>query len=185
MNLSALLLSVDATWIAVADALIKSTLLLGLTACAAALLRHRSAAARHAVWTLGLIAALVVPAVSAAFPRWEVPIVTVASPARQLAVNAAERPAAAPALRRSERTTEVTPTSEAVNQTTAQATEAMTTPARVIRWGLLLSAIWTAGAILVLSRLVLGLLAVEWISRRTERVTDAPWLGLARSLAVS
>jgi HEAT repeat protein/beta-lactamase regulating signal transducer with metallopeptidase domain len=182
MNLSALL-SVDATWIVVADTLIKSTLLLGLTACGAALLRHRSAAARHSVWTIGLIAALVVPAVSAAFPRWEVPIVTLASPARPVAAIEADRPAAATPPRRSERKPEVTRSSEAQSPTAAQAAGDRVEPPREIRWGLLLSAFWAAGAILVLSRLVLGLMAVEWISRRTERVTDAPWLGLARSLA--
>jgi HEAT repeat protein/beta-lactamase regulating signal transducer with metallopeptidase domain len=190
MNLSAFLLSVDASWIAVADALIKSTLLLGLTAGFAALLRHRSAAARHAVWTVGLIAALVVPAVSAAFPRWEVPIVTLAmsdaerltSPAQRVAAIEADRPVAAPSLHRRERSSQATHSPEAQSPTASQPREGATST-REIRWGLLLSALWAAGAVLVLSRLVLGLMAVAWISRRTERVTDAPWLDLARSLA--
>ena len=39
------------------------------------------------------------------------------------------------------------------------------------------------GAAAVLGRLACGLLGVQWMSRRTERVTDAPWLPLARALA--
>ena len=35
----------------------------------------------------------------------------------------------------------------------------------------------------ILARLVVGLIGVQWMSRRTEVVTDAPWLPLARRLA--
>jgi HEAT repeat protein/beta-lactamase regulating signal transducer with metallopeptidase domain len=182
MNLSGLLLSVDPAWIAVADALIKATLLLALTAGIATLMRSRSAASRHAVWTVGLVAALVVPAVSVALPRWEVPIVTIANPESPVVRGPATDSAMAPALtRRPRETAAAAPATETPTALQVQQPEAA--QPREIRWGLLLSAIWTAGALLVLSRLLLGLLAVEWISRRTARVTDAPWLALARSLA--
>ena len=44
-------------------------------------------------------------------------------------------------------------------------------------------AIWAIGCLAILARLVIGILAVQWMSRRTERVVDAPWLPLARELA--
>ena len=43
--------------------------------------------------------------------------------------------------------------------------------------------IWAIGAAIVLGRLLLGIAAVQWMSRRTALVTDAPWIPLARSLA--
>src|SRR5689334_1541137 len=60
------------------DAVIKASLVLALTAVAAAALRRASASARHLVWTLGLMGALAAPALSLALPRWELPIVRVA-----------------------------------------------------------------------------------------------------------
>src|SRR5437867_2288083 len=64
----------------VLDAIIKASVVLGLTALAAASLRRASAAARHLVWTLGLMGALVAPALSLALPRWEVPLVRITVP---------------------------------------------------------------------------------------------------------
>ncbi len=46
-----------------------------------------------------------------------------------------------------------------------------------------LVAIWMAGVLAVLGRLLVGLVAVAWMSRRTVRVVDAPWLPLAVELA--
>jgi beta-lactamase regulating signal transducer with metallopeptidase domain len=50
-------------------------------------------------------------------------------------------------------------------------------------WPAALFALWLIGAGAILVRLLLGLLAVQWMSRRTERVNDAPWLPQARALA--
>ncbi len=52
-------------------------------------------------------------------------------------------------------------------------------------WSTILLMAWMAGALLILARLAAGIVAVRWMSRRTERVTDAPWLEQARSLAES
>src|SRR5690348_5599969 len=59
------------------DLVLKATLILGVTALAAASLRRASASARHLVWMLGLVSALAVPALSIVTPRWEVPLVTI------------------------------------------------------------------------------------------------------------
>src|SRR5689334_11264116 len=62
------------------DAIVKASLILGITALAAALLRRASASARHLVWMLGLISALAAPALSIVTPRWELPIVKITQP---------------------------------------------------------------------------------------------------------
>ena len=52
-----------------------------------------------------------------------------------------------------------------------------------VSWPGVLLTVWALGAALVLLRLVTGLVGVQWLSRRTERVATAPWLPLARALA--
>src|SRR3954470_15513129 len=58
----------------------RASVILAASGLVAAALRRSSASARHLVWVLGLITALVVPAVSMAVPKWELPIVKVAAP---------------------------------------------------------------------------------------------------------
>src|SRR4051794_29074045 len=58
----------------VIDAAAKASVILAVTALAATSLRRASASARHFVWTLGLLSALAAPALSAALPRWELPL---------------------------------------------------------------------------------------------------------------
>jgi len=67
-----------APWLPALDAILKSTALLALTAAVSLLLRRASAATRHLIWTLGLLGALALPALSLAIPRWQIPVVTVA-----------------------------------------------------------------------------------------------------------
>ncbi len=59
----------------VLDAIVKASLILAATGLIATVLRRASAAARHMIWTLGLMGALIVPALAMALPRWEVPLV--------------------------------------------------------------------------------------------------------------
>src|SRR5688500_6946695 len=63
----------------VLDAAAKASVILAIAALAAVALRRASASARHLVWSLGLLSALAVPALSVALPRWELPIVRVAA----------------------------------------------------------------------------------------------------------
>ena len=59
----------------------RASVILAATGLVALTLRRSSASARHLVWVLGLVTALVVPALSAAVPKWELPIVRVAAAA--------------------------------------------------------------------------------------------------------
>ena len=65
--------------IVVLDAIVKASLILAATGLIATVLRRASAAARHMIWTLGLMGALIVPALALALPRWEVPLVRIST----------------------------------------------------------------------------------------------------------
>ena len=54
------------------DSAVKGTALLVLAAVAAMILRRDSAATRHLVWLLAIVAMLVVPVLSAMLPQWRV-----------------------------------------------------------------------------------------------------------------
>ena len=81
----------------------KGALIFLLAALVTGLMRRASAAARHAVWTLALAAALILPALFALVPSWQVPVlpgaaeeafVTSAGAAVPLAPSAPSAPAA-------------------------------------------------------------------------------------------
>src|SRR5713101_4319402 len=54
------------------DSAVKGTALLVLAAVAAMILRRDSAATRHLVWLLAIVAMLIVPVLSAMLPQWRV-----------------------------------------------------------------------------------------------------------------
>ena len=62
------------------DLTIKGTLALLAAAGVVALLRGRSAATRHAVWTMGMASALAVPALSRLLPGWSVALIPASAP---------------------------------------------------------------------------------------------------------
>jgi beta-lactamase regulating signal transducer with metallopeptidase domain len=173
----------DGLWLPAVDALIKVTLVLGVAGIAAIVLGRASAAMRHLVWTLALTSALVLPVLSVALPRWQLPIVTLTSEA-----PTEEAIATAPSLARRPRTPEATTSdaSAAIVRPTRSAAarpDVRVTPRTSLTMALV--AIWAAGVLAVVGRLVVGLIAVRWMSRRTVRVVDAPWLPLAVDLASS
>lgn len=162
------------------DAVAKATVLLAVAALLAATLRRSSAASRHLVWTCALLAALALPLLSLALPRWQMPLVTIAAPQ---AVDAtpveSDGDAAQPmAMKMRSRL-------EAGNDPSGQpdAAGASRWSLSAVSWPTLLASIWGIGAALVFARLALAIAAVQWLSRRTQVVTDAPWLGLARGIA--
>ncbi len=78
-EITAFLTGLDRLWLPAVDALIKVTLVLGLAGIATVVLGRSSAAVRHLVWTLALSSALMLPVLSIALPRWQLPIVTLQS----------------------------------------------------------------------------------------------------------
>src|SRR5262249_23754040 len=76
MSISAIQAMPPGSWLSIADAIVKATLLIGAGALRALLLRRASAASRHLAWTLALASAPALPALWLALPRWQLPIVT-------------------------------------------------------------------------------------------------------------
>jgi bla regulator protein blaR1 len=181
-----------AAWIPLADAIVKTTVLLATAGLTSFILRRRSAAMRHVVWTLALLGALALPVLSIALPRWQLDLVTIS----QLSASSSELPASSSA--RPASSFELPAPSAmlpvAAPQLPASGSQRPAVAARLPReagnselaadgWQRVALLIWTLGAAAILGRLALGLVGVQWMSRRTERVTDAPWLPLARALA--
>ena len=180
------------SWIAPADAILKATLIFAAAGLVSFCLRRRSAAVRHMIWTLALVSVLVLPPLSLALPRWQVSLVTIdgASPVpEQTRGTSDQSPASSPSLT-GMRTPAMshqpsTVHSSAVTSTTVGASTA-TPPASArstMSWSGWLVGLWMIGALLILARLVAGVIAVAWMSRSTEVVTDSPWLQQARALA--
>jgi HEAT repeat protein/beta-lactamase regulating signal transducer with metallopeptidase domain len=174
----------NVTLLAATDAILKATLILGTAAVASTILRHASAAVRHLIWTLALIAALALPALSFALPRWELPIVMVPTAQVDQVAETVHRDGG--------RVNAQLPIANAPNHATAEpsiATGGQAAPPAAARqlpaisWQRLVAFIWFAGMLAVAARLVVGLIAVWWMSRRTELVVNAPWLPFARELA--
>ena len=171
-------------WVPLADTIAKASILFAAAGLVSVALRRGSAAARHMVWTLALLSALALPFLSISLPRWQLALVTFAAPAAPEAASATETPRAAPPVHttasavRAER-------SAAAPSLTSETNRASVTRFAMpqIPWSVLLFVLWAAGAAVLLLRVGVGLIAVQWMSRNTDRVTDAPWLPLARELA--
>ena len=172
------------------DAVAKASVILGATALAVTLLRRASASARHLVWMLGLASALAVPALSLVTPRWELPIVTLAAVEEAKGPQLTAQPNGG--------TTEQTGSGQSnVNGPAVSAVPPlrpgpMVSPSSPVRHTAftpaptaIAVALWAIGAAIVLGRMLLGLIAVQWMSRRTAVVTNAPWLDEAEMLAAS
>lgn len=176
------------------DLIVKASLILLGTALAAAGLRRASAATRHLVWTLGLVGALAVPALSLAVPRWQVPIVTLqpsASP-RTLSSDAvasrsldpASPPVTAPRAAPPAFDAQV-PDAPGSPDSSRSASSWSASSWSASSWsaGRMLLLVWLVGAVFVLARLVLGLTMVRVMCRRARLITGAAWLPQARAIA--
>ena len=86
---------------------LKATLVLALAGLVAGSLRRGAAATRHLVWTLGVVAALLLPTLRSLTPRWEMPLLpsslraSAVAPEAPAAITPAPVVPAAPAAIRS------------------------------------------------------------------------------------
>jgi HEAT repeat protein/beta-lactamase regulating signal transducer with metallopeptidase domain len=174
-------------WFPLADAVAKATLVLTIAAVASVALRRASAALRHLVWTVALCSALALPLLSVSLPRWQLSIFRVA----------VDTPVPADAGQQGRLADTIEPAREKPLPSSPRARTAETTTAarpeppaagrldwvRAISWQQALFACWLAGAGAIVIRMLIGLAAVSWLSRRTQRIADAPWLPMARALA--
>jgi HEAT repeat protein/beta-lactamase regulating signal transducer with metallopeptidase domain len=167
------------------DAAVKGTLILGLAGVTTAYLRRGSAASRHLVWHLAVIAVLAIPVVSVVLPqslRWPVipriGIARIVDPVRtpepsrddglvsESSVGSVEAPAAA-----------------AMPGTTAPQEHAAARPVRSVSLATILFAIWAAGALVVLLRYAVGTVVVHWFTRRAETLNAISWASLNETMS--
>jgi len=180
------------------DAALKGAILVIIAASAAYLLRKRSAASRHAVWTAAVIGHLAIPAFILILPAWKVPVLPAApwmrtQPAASVAprsVNDREAPVRTPnvaAPRTGAQSTAITPGKEAPSGQVSNRSASIPSTSSKARIGAgiipLLATIWFAGAIFVLLRLAIGTWKVGQLARDGARVEDGVWLSLAQRLA--
>ena len=164
----------------------KVTLILGVTALLSRVLARRSAAVRHQVWAVGILASLMLPLVSSVAPQWTVAVLPSAY-------------AKAPADRARTESRVVAPTATRVNEpaptpvnladevsTVAPSTGFMPEPARrdaPVSAFSMFSALWIVGVALVLARFAFGTVRIWWISRHAYH--DVSWAALAHQLATT
>jgi HEAT repeat protein/beta-lactamase regulating signal transducer with metallopeptidase domain len=175
---------VPSTWLPLADAILKASIVLLAAAVATHTLRRASAALRHLIWTIALLSALLMPALTLAVPRWEVPLISTAvSPAALVADDVPP----APALNRGGHRTTTATTAATGPMASAPGTALSSWSPRNLLAAITLEqaifAIWVLGALAIVARVLIGVLAVQWMSRRGHRVLDAPWMKMAVQLA--
>jgi beta-lactamase regulating signal transducer with metallopeptidase domain len=159
-------------WLPFIDAAVKSTIVLLAGGLITLLLRRSSAAVRHLVWTAALVSALVLPAMSLVLPRWEAPIVTLARPDVSIA---AVSPGATPSAPRH--------VPQAPSSSPAASVSSGTPAMPALPWPTIAAIVWVAGAALILARLLVGILFVRLLARRSTEASGAPWLPMARAIA--
>src|SRR2546422_2099447 len=165
-----------------ADAFIKSTVLLLLAAGVTVLLRRSAASLRHLVWTLACGGVLALPLASALLPNWhlggwprlEVPV---AFDAEQLAQQVPARDPT-PAAR-------VVPMVEAPSPAPSATVDAGPVRWRLTSdWTALVFPVWLSGVAAVLILLSVGIARIVWLDRITRPVQDEAWLTLVDELSL-
>ncbi|AHG89511.1 peptidase M56 BlaR1 [Gemmatirosa kalamazoonensis] len=147
----------------------KATLLLALAGLIAASLRSATAATRHALWAVALGALLVLPATIALGPRWRVPVLAVRD------TSSAHGTARPPLPRAVVAPLPAALVGDDAGPPARLKTRGADSPSapQPIDLATLAAAIWAAGAVALLLRLVAGHVALGRLARRAERIDDA------------
>jgi beta-lactamase regulating signal transducer with metallopeptidase domain len=185
----------------IATATVRGAIILLVALFATQLLRRRSAATRHAIWSGAIAAQLLVLALGIWGPRWRVatPRAFADIVAPVVAIPDADVGSATPAasVDRGYPSLVITPepaTATAATRTPAPTVSARITPATpattpattpVLTGRNLLLLLWLGGALFVAFRLAVGTVVVATLARRGARVDDGHWLSLAQKLASS
>ncbi len=176
-----------------AEAALKSTLLLLVAGLVVAALRRRSPAVRHLVWTGALAGALLLPLLGVLAPRWSVGLLPpppaadpVTAPSTQPLPNAeslGELRRDLAELARSRSASGALPATTNEPDATPLRTVVSPSPSREVPTSLLLLAIWAAGAAAVLAALVAGHIAVRALARTAAPIADPRLLRVAGDAA--
>jgi HEAT repeat protein/beta-lactamase regulating signal transducer with metallopeptidase domain len=177
----------------VADAAVKGVIYLALLFAVVGALRRGSAATRHLFWSIGLTGLLMIPVLTVVIPwRLELPFAAGAADVTPTREEAAPQPAVdsepQPIIKSREHTGDVVGTSIASREKT-KASESEASPitavtsrptARFQLPGLtgLLAAIWMAGVVVVLGRLVIGMIVTSVVARRGVLLEGRAWTSM-------
>jgi len=175
------------------DLALKSGIVLLIAASLALCLRKSSAATRHLVWSLAVAGILAIPVLMISLPAWRAPLLPspwTSAPTQTsateiltddsnltsdnvdlLAMSPKEPLAPIAGLNGSER--------EDVSPPSPQATGARNS---TINWGVAALAIWLAGTLVVLIRILSGVLRVRGLMKYGAYIIDYPWGSLVKRL---
>ena len=158
--------------------LLKATLLLALVAAVQQAIGTRvSAATRHLVWTIAVIALLVLPLASATLPAWAAVRLPAAAPAIDLvAPSTAPADSIADAL-------PVSPVSASVSRPVdarPQSSEAAVPP---ISWLMALGLLYLCGVVVLLARMALQRSSIARLTRTSKAMNDPEWLDVIAACA--
>jgi beta-lactamase regulating signal transducer with metallopeptidase domain len=160
--------------LAVAFAIVvKATVLLTVVALFQALIQRRSSAAlRHLIWTLSIVAILVLPVLSLALPEW-----TVMS--RTVKVDATSgRPLV-------DRADEALPPEQPADSSVSTVSSSAAIAADRVSWGQILASVYTTGVFVMLMQIVLQRWSVRRLAREASEVRDPEWTGLLHEAAAA
>ncbi|HEV2131974.1 MAG TPA: M56 family metallopeptidase, partial [Longimicrobiaceae bacterium] len=159
-----------------AELTVKATLVLLLTAAAAALLWRSSAAVRHLVSCVGIAGVLALPLFSPLLPAWELPL---------LPASAAGTPTApaAPEATLGEIPTRMMPLTAPALEAERTLSAERESPAAGAGPAGLVAALAAAGMLVGLLWLAIGYWGVARLGRRAEVVRDPEWLHTAHEAA--
>jgi beta-lactamase regulating signal transducer with metallopeptidase domain len=194
------------------DAALKGAILIGIAAAAAYLLRKRSAASRHAVWTAAVIGHLAIPALIFLLPGWTLPVLptpswmpvasargssseTSTSPVVQSGVaselkssgaekaGATKTPSPAIETKRGSPSSGLGAIGDKGSPARRGSASATTGAVKSMSTIQIVTALWLLGAVFVLLRLAIGTWRVGQLAREGTRVEDGVWLSLTQRLA--
>lgn len=179
-----------------ADILVKVTIVLGVAALVSRALARRSAAVRHHVWTLALVATLILPILTTIAPQWRIAVLpTTAVRLSAIATATAdEKPDTRNEQVRLKPHATYTANATATQQTNIADTSAPVAPTPGLMPAsaeslpptditAIVTPIWIGGALLLLARVAFGSVRIWWIARRARPA--GVWAPLASQLAAS
>src|SRR5437764_4485302 len=174
-----------------ADAFVKSTVILLLAGLVTVCLRRAPASLRHLVWTLACGGVLALPLVSALLPNWrvagwprlDVPVAFELNeaPSRQ---PVGRGPISEPTGGTRVRTPAPAPAPAAVIERSS------TTAAGPVRWQITLNwialiiPVWLGGVAIVLMLLAVAMARIAWLDRANGPMADEAWLLLVEELSL-
>ncbi len=181
----------------VLDAALKVTLLLAIAGLCCSMMRRQSAAARHAVWSFAVVAALSIPAMEAILPSWRAGIFAMPAAVKSIPVQATvSAPIVTTALESHDENRErrsVVPQAPIIEEARSLPNSALAPVAESERsfqmpsvtLSQLLLAIWMLGFLVALAPLAISIVRVKAFARRAKRGLSPTWKQTLRDLPSS